>query len=154
MGIIKGDLIKLALAKEFDVIVHGCNCFNTMGSGIAVPMKNTFGVDKYELEDPKYKGDYNKLGQIDYQKHPIHEVIVVNAYTQYDYNRQKDPEAVMLNYQALILCFQKLNHIFKGKKIGLPLIGCGRAGGDWTRVAYLMNTYLTDVDVTVVEFVG
>lgn len=39
---IKGDLIKLALEGEFDVIAHGCNCFCTMGAGIAVAMKNTF----------------------------------------------------------------------------------------------------------------
>lgn len=39
MKTIKGDLIQLALANEFDVIIHGCNCFCTMGKGIA-PMKN------------------------------------------------------------------------------------------------------------------
>ena len=39
---VKGDLIKLTLEGEFDVIAHGCNCFCTMGSGIAVAMKNTF----------------------------------------------------------------------------------------------------------------
>ena len=36
---IKGDLIKLAQAGEFDVIVQGCNCFNTMGSGLAKQIK-------------------------------------------------------------------------------------------------------------------
>ena len=28
-----GDLLALAEAGEFDVILHGCNCFNTMGGG-------------------------------------------------------------------------------------------------------------------------
>lgn len=32
---IEGDLIKLALAGEFDVVVHGCNCFCKMGAGFA-----------------------------------------------------------------------------------------------------------------------
>lgn len=27
----KGNLIDLAEAGEFDVVVQGCNCFNTMG---------------------------------------------------------------------------------------------------------------------------
>ena len=27
-----GDLIELALVGKFDVIVHGCNCFSTMGN--------------------------------------------------------------------------------------------------------------------------
>ena len=35
MNIVKGNLVTLALAGEFDVIIHGCNCFNTMGSGVA-----------------------------------------------------------------------------------------------------------------------
>lgn len=30
LKIIHGDLIKLALLGDFDVIVHGCNCFNMM----------------------------------------------------------------------------------------------------------------------------
>ena len=51
MKIIKGDLIKLALQGEFDVIVHGCNCFCTMGAGIAksikprtTPLSSTLGL--------------------------------------------------------------------------------------------------------------
>ena len=33
MRTIEGDLIGLAKAGHFDVIVHGCNCHNTMGRG-------------------------------------------------------------------------------------------------------------------------
>lgn len=33
MKYIIGDLLKLADDGQFDVIVHGCNCFNTMGAG-------------------------------------------------------------------------------------------------------------------------
>ena len=31
----KGNLLDLAEAGEFDIVVQGCNCFNTMGGGIA-----------------------------------------------------------------------------------------------------------------------
>jgi O-acetyl-ADP-ribose deacetylase (regulator of RNase III) len=31
MKVIKGDLIQLAKDGKFDLIVHGCNCFCTMG---------------------------------------------------------------------------------------------------------------------------
>lgn len=150
MNIIEGDLIELGIEGAFDVIVHGCNCFNTMGSGIAVPMRNNFGVNNYELEGSRYKGDYNKLGQIDYEKHPTHNIYVVNAYTQYDYNRNVDPEAVMLDYTALVMCLKKLNHTFKGKSIGIPKIGCGRAGGDWKIVLGLIEKHLTNMNVTIV----
>ena len=42
MQVVKGDLIKLALQKEFDVIIHGCNCQCAMGAGIAKAIKDTF----------------------------------------------------------------------------------------------------------------
>ena len=65
MKMIQGDLIALAKEGNFDVIAHGCNCFCTMGSGIAPLMAKAFGVDKYPLEAPKQKGDRNKLGHIE-----------------------------------------------------------------------------------------
>jgi O-acetyl-ADP-ribose deacetylase (regulator of RNase III) len=80
---INGDLIKLALKGEFDVITHGCNCFCTMGSGIAPQMAEAFSCDEFDKEITQYveydnycgeyiiettnKGDINKLGTIDYQ---------------------------------------------------------------------------------------
>ncbi len=36
---ITGNLITLGLAGDFEVIIHGCNCFNTMGSGVAAQNK-------------------------------------------------------------------------------------------------------------------
>ena len=47
----KGNLIDLAEQGEFDVIVHGCNCQNTMGSGIAKEIK-----ERYPLA---YRADSN-----------------------------------------------------------------------------------------------
>lgn len=35
MKTIQGNFIHLAQNGEFDLIVHGCNCFCTMGAGIA-----------------------------------------------------------------------------------------------------------------------
>lgn len=148
----EGDLFALARDGWFDVITHGCNCFCTMGSGIAVPMKNTYGVDKYPMESHRYKGDINKLGTIDFKFHEDHRLFVVNSYTQFDYNRNKDPEAVHVNYEAVGMCMAKINHTFKGKRVGIPMIGAGRAGGDWEKVKSMIQKYLTDVDVTVIKY--
>ena len=63
---VKGDLIALAKEGKFDVIAHGCNCFNVMGAGIAPLMAETFGCDKHYLEGKEYKGEINKMGQIGY----------------------------------------------------------------------------------------
>ena len=169
MKVIKGNLIDLAESGEFDVIAHGCNCFNTQGAGIAKAMAKNFNTSNFPMET-QGRGDYNKLGQIDYQEfseglfgklgqtrwrgdnkygfnNHITKLIVVNCYTQYRYGTNTR----QLDYEALTLCFKKLNHIFKGKKLGLPWIGCGLAGGDKNRVKEIMIETLSDVDLTIVE---
>lgn len=166
---IAGDLILYALQGEFDVITHGCNIYNTMGAGITVPMKKTFNCNNFPME-LKGKGDYNKLGNIDFQKFWISEkdlsvyndettltsigkrcLYVVNSYTQAEYKSPAKNE-VLLDYDALTLCLRKINKIFKGKHIGLPKIGCGLAGGNWRVVKKIILRELKDCKVTVVVY--
>ena len=70
---IKGDLIKLAQQGEFDVIVHGCNCYCTQKAGLAPQMVKAFDTDKLPKESKPYKGDINKLGTIDWGVVPTNE---------------------------------------------------------------------------------
>jgi len=171
---VEGDLIKLAKQGRFDVIVHGCNCFCVMGAGIAPQMAEAFACDTFKLEHRDYLGDINKLGQIDYETDYLQDaegfttpkkLTVVNAYTQFN-------GGCNLDYEALILCMRKINHVFKGMTIGLPQIGCGIAGGVWdenslseddyyawnrgTRdfkfVKYTIQQELKDCNITIVKY--
>lgn len=155
MDIIKGNLIDIAKEGCFDVIAHGCNCFCAQHSGIAFQMVKEFNTDDYrvyKLEDKSLTGDINKLGQIEAGRCSVayksKEIDVVNCYTQYLMGTDKRH----LDYDALRLCMRKLNHYYKGKKIGLPKIGCGLAGGDWSIVKEIIETELINCKVTVVEF--
>ena len=147
---IKGDLIELAKQGHFDIIAHGCNCFNTMRSGIAKSIINTWnGVDIIDKQTKK--GDYNKLGNISVCPVQIDNgefIKVLNCYTQYNYGTDK----VNVNYDAIAMCMDKINHHYKGKRIGLPLIGCGLAGGKWDIVKKIIGDRLIDLDVTIVKF--
>jgi O-acetyl-ADP-ribose deacetylase (regulator of RNase III) len=145
----KGDLIELATSGLIDVVVHGCNCFCRMKRGIAVPMAKQFGCDKFKLEDKLYEGEYAKLGKIDYKYDNRYSLYVVNAYTQYHW-RLKGPDEIPLSYRALADCMEKINDAFPGKKIAMPKIGCGLAGGDWDLVSQLIEKKLTDVDEIIV----
>lgn len=175
---IKGDLISLALKGYFDVITHGCNCQCKMGAGIAPQMVKTFKCNEYpyQLELAMYKGDVNKLGCIEAHMFEISkdgnvftpirgrgytsdtpprlfDLWVVNSYTQYNYGRNHtDGDKKPLDYEALTLCMRKINRIFAGKKIGLPKIGAGLAGGNWDRIKEIVQTELKDCDVTVVIY--
>jgi O-acetyl-ADP-ribose deacetylase (regulator of RNase III) len=171
---INGDLIELAKEGQFDVISHGCNCFCTMGAGIAPQMAKAFGCDRFPMEDSKYRGDINKLGTIDYQSQLItpiwkpiklagveiqapdfggHPIIVVNSYTQYRYGRNHaDGDKTPIDYEALTLCMRKINALFPNKTIGLPKIGAGLAGGDWNRIKGIIEKELKDMNVIIVNY--
>lgn len=153
---IEGDLIKLALEGRFGVIAHGVNCFCTMGAGIAPQMARMFRVNEYSLEDERYAGNINKLGQIEYEtvgKFRNKTLFVVNAYTQYGFGKNHAGGFDKpVDYEAITLCMRKINHDFKGFHVGLPQIGCGLAGGDWTIVKGIIQRELIDCKVTVVIY--
>jgi O-acetyl-ADP-ribose deacetylase (regulator of RNase III) len=160
---VDGDLIKLAKNGDFDVIAHGCNCQCIMGAGIAPQMAKAFACDQFPMESFLEQGEFNKLGQIDYKtiwvedKHNPNwtgngvSLIVVNAYTQFDVTGRRQGK-IDLDYEALTLCMRKMNHIFKGKHIGLPRIGSHLAGGDWNIIKEIIKTELKDCFVTVVNY--
>jgi O-acetyl-ADP-ribose deacetylase (regulator of RNase III) len=149
MKIIKGDLIKLALAGKFDSIVHGCNCFCTMGGGIAKTIKNEF-PEAYEADCKTEKGSKDKLGT--YSHATIarggNEITVINAYTQHDF---KGP-GMKADYDAIRAVFRKIKSDFSGKRIGYPKIGAGLAGGDWDQISKIIDEELAGEDHTLVAF--
>lgn len=157
MKTVKGDLIKLALNGEFDVIVHGCNCFCTMGSGIAAGIKKHF-PEAYEEDCSTEKGAEDKLGTTSF----IHTngVIVVNGYTQYHWSKigpkgqksrynSKEP---LVSYDALRLVFREVKNYFGGMKIGYPMIGAGLARGEWDVISKIIDEELEGEDHTLVIY--
>lgn len=142
---LNGNLISLAKLGLFDVIAHGCNCFCAMGAGIAKDIKREFD-GAYIVDSQTKKGDYNKLGN--YTKAYQHGVWIYNLYTQYEYGREK----IQIDYDALTLCLRKLNRECAGKTIGLPLIGCGLAGGNWEKVKQIIKNELYDMDIKIIFF--
>jgi O-acetyl-ADP-ribose deacetylase (regulator of RNase III) len=148
MKIIEGDLIRLAIEGKFDIVVHGCNCFHTMGAGIARQIKNKFpqayGAD---LETPY--GSKDKLGKFSHCIVPKgNGFIIINAYTQYSFGT--DSPAV--DYDAVRSCFKEIKKEYTGMKIGYPKIGCGLAGGDWNIVSKIIDEELQGEDHTLVEY--
>jgi O-acetyl-ADP-ribose deacetylase (regulator of RNase III) len=146
---IEGDLIKLAEEGEFDLIVHGCNCFCTMGAGIAKGIKASF-PEAYKADKQTTKGDKKKLGSISYAKisKKDHEIIVVNAYTQYNYKGR----GTKADYAAIKSCFKEIKKKFSGRKIGFPKIGAGLAGGDWGTISEIIKSELVDEDYTLIKY--
>jgi O-acetyl-ADP-ribose deacetylase (regulator of RNase III) len=146
---IKGDLIELALKGEFNVIIHGCNCFCTMGAGIAKNIKANFPA-AYEADLKTEKGDKSKLDSISFAKVQTHhgDLIIVNGYTQYNWKGS----GRKVNYDAIRSVFKLIKVQFSGLRIGYPAIGAGLAGGDWSIISKIIEEELKGEKHTFVEF--
>jgi len=149
MKTVAGDLITLALERQFDVIVHGCNCFCSMGAGIARTIQDEF-PEAYAADLRTTKGDRNKLGTFSQATvmRDGHELTIVNGYTQFQFHG----ESVLTDYEAIRSVFAKIKDQFSGKRIGYPKIGAGLGGGDWTVIGRIIDEELADEDHTLVIY--
>ena len=149
MKIVKGDLIKLALKGNFDLIIHGCNCFCTMGAGIAKTIKQTF-PEAYSADLKTRKGDRSKLGTITWieTQSKFGHLIVVNGYTQFHWKGKEGK----VDYAALRQVFRNVKQEFSGLRIAYPAIGAGLAGGNWEIISNIIDEELIGEDHTFVQY--
>lgn len=156
MNIIKGDLIKLAKEGHFDVILHGCNCFCKMGKGIAVQIKNEF-PEAYKEDLRTQPGDPTKLGTHSAAYIPEYSIIVINAYTQFDYRPTYDNDGITrCDYDAVRKAFASVSQRFNAPNLrfGYPKIGAGLAGGDWEIISKIIDEEMLGRNHTLVEYNG
>lgn len=154
MKVVYGNLFTLAQSGKFDVIIHGCNCFNTMGKGVALGIKHNF-PEAYHADQKTKKGDLSKLGNITFGRHTLRgdgktQLIIVNGYTQYRYGI----EYRKADYDAIRSVFRIVKKQFSGKRILYPRIGVGCAGGKWGIISKIIDEELAGEDHTLVIFHG
>ena len=149
----KGNLLDMAENGNFDVIIQGCNCFNTMGGGIAREIAERYPIVA-SVDMETIKGDYNKLGNYtECDAGEKNRFTVINAYTQYNMSKGTD----VFEYPAFELILQKICYKYGKLRIGLPYIGMGLAGGDKEVIMEQLEYFAAKVDerggsVTLVEF--
>jgi O-acetyl-ADP-ribose deacetylase (regulator of RNase III) len=151
MNIIKGDLLALGKANEFDIIVQGCNCFNTMGAGVARQIRDQF-PDAYLADQETVVGDAGKLGT--YTVGMSGRLVILKCYTQFGVSSTGND---VFEYTAFERVLDKIAHRFGKWRIGLPLIGMGLAGGDEGRIIPMIERFAEHVErqggtVTIVKW--
>lgn len=147
---IKGDLIKLAKKGEFDIIGHGCNCFATMQAGIARPIAIAFPEALKADQDWSAKPE-KRLGNFTVGYNEDYELIIANFYTQYFPGPDLRIEALTKSFKLFAKSLKETNPDgYQDLRIGLPLIGCGIAGGDWKEVSSIIKREFKDFNVTIV----
>lgn len=136
---IDGDLVAMARRGDFDVIVHGCNCFHAMGAGIAAQIAHAFPQALAADRATRY-GARSKLGQISTATHGP--CTIVNAYTQFHWSGTPP----LVDLVALKDAFDRIAQQFPNQRIGYPKIGAGLAGGHWPDIAPIIDTSLAGLD--------
>lgn len=141
LKIVTGNLITMANNDGlFDVIVHGCNCFHTMGAGIALQVAKTF-PNAFNADKETGYGDWMKLGSysVGEQLGNSGSVIVINAYTQFKPGKN-------FNIDAFRTVLWKITRFDAPLRIGFPLIGGGIGGGDPREIIKCLKEFAETTD--------
>jgi O-acetyl-ADP-ribose deacetylase (regulator of RNase III) len=151
MNIKNGDLLAMGKDNEFDIILHGCNCYNTMGAGIAAQVAQQF-PDAQMADNETLRGDAGKLGT--YTVGMSGRLVILNCYTQFGIGSSGND---VFEYTAFERVLDKIAHRFGKWRIGLPLIGMGLAGGDEGRIIPMIERFAERVErqggtVTIVKW--
>lgn len=146
---VDGDLVEMFANDEFDVIIHGCNCFHAMDAGIAWQIEQKYPEVGFYDKLYSNHGDINKLSDHTVAIVPTGKDkagSIVNLYTQF----YPGPD---FRLNALDLGFYKLSHrLTKDVRIGIPLIGAGIGGGDWDEIKPIIDNHMKFHNVTVVKY--
>jgi O-acetyl-ADP-ribose deacetylase (regulator of RNase III) len=145
-----------------------------MGGGIAYAISKTFtNAVMRDLQTPY--ADKNKLGTFSFsaeavkqeliydfesrqlidhaEKHHLSKddlicdktLFVVNAYTQYKPGKD-------LHVWAMAAALARVAEEFSGMVFGMPLIGCGIAGGDWDELREMVDIIFHKEELIVVHY--
>ena len=144
---VKGNLLNLAESGQFDIIVHGCNCFCIMGAGIAKQIANRY-PGACRVDQNTVSADILKLGN--WSEYYTGSFSIINAYTQFGF--KNDIQSDVFEYSAFELILRKLAYMYPDERFGLPYIGMGLSGGDASRILPMIEEFGRKVDVSLVEY--
>ena len=145
--LIEGDVFKATQ----DVLIHGANCFNTFGSGVAKQVKLLY-PGAWEEDQKTIKGDESKLGTFTVWAgtHSYYDqtLFVVNLYTQYRYGTDK----MYVDYDAVRTGLENVYETFPFQTIAMPMIGAGLAGGDWNIINDNINEVFKEQELVIYKW--
>ncbi len=133
------DALAALMGGEIDVLVHGCNCFHTMGRGIARAIADQFpqALTADRATPGGLKAKLGTYSRADVTLDSGRTVTIVNAYTQFRYGT--DPLHVHADFKAIREVFTAIARDFHDKRIGLPMIGAGNANGPWSTISRIIE---------------
>ena len=140
---IKGDVL-----TSSGIIAHCVNSRGVMGSGIALSIRNKWPIvfERYRTQYLKSIDDYPDADDRIYGACQLVKVsdtqTVANIGGQINYGNDGKR---YVSYDALDSAFYDMSQQLKGEHtVNFPLLGCDRAGGEWSIVAAIIDYHLPD----------
>lgn len=143
----KGDICQALRNGEITYLAHGVNCRGIMGAGIAFQIKNEFEGLYKKYQTYCFERNHDVLGDC------LRVGSIFNLFIQDTYGRT----GKHVNYGALahslLTAFRYIVDNREGGEVfGMPRIGCGLAGGDWSIVSEIVSYYSELFDIPVVVY--
>jgi len=146
---VEGDLI----SSGESLLAHGCNAKGAFGSGFAGALKGRMPA-AYDAYMHAHASGRLDLGSVVWARQGGR--IVANCITQPTYGRT----GIHLDYGALRSCMRVLNAAARNgipgiglpaghPRIAMPTIGADRGGGDWRRIAAIIEEEILDAQPVV-----
>lgn len=151
---LKGDAT-CPQAKGIKIIAHICNDVGKWGKGFVIALS-----DRWDEPEAQFRSWYTSgnagvfaLGEVQLvQVEPY--IWVANMIGQKGIKRGSSGPPI--RYDAVALCLEKVAEkaLELGASVHMPRIGCGLAGGEWSRIEPLVEEQLCGrgVAVTVYDF--
>ena len=143
---IKGDIIDIALSYNAKNIAHNCNCFHTMGAGVAKRLNEYTGNRLLTEDKTSTHGDINKLGT--YTMISYNGMKFFNLYGMFAYRtllKSHNPKNVFVHWKSLQTALLNAIMDVYGDFI-IPIMGCDLAGGHTDDFVNMIGEVITEID--------
>lgn len=138
---IKGDAT-LPFSKGNKVIVHICNDVGGWGKGFVMAISKRWKQPEMAYREWFKSKDHFDLGEVQFVK-VEEDTWIANLIGQHKLNRDEKGKAP-IRYEAISKGLTKVSDFARQHTASLhmPRIGCGLAGGEWSKIEPILNTTL------------
>ena len=125
-----------------EAIVNTVNCVGVMGAGLALEFALRY-PEMYNDYQCKCKAKQIMVGKIDYYQ--VEKEIVVNFPTKWHFKFPSKIEWIEMGLQDFVCTYKSMGI----KSVAFPKLGALNGGLDWGKVQFLIEKYLSKIDIPV-----
>lgn len=150
LNYVLGDILK----SDETIIAHGCNCQGAFGSGVAGAIRAKY-PECYQVYMDMYE-EGMELGDVSIYIDETDELLIANCATQEFFGSDgalyADYAAIEKSIDDVLTYIEEYNNLAEEKEIaslGVPMIGCGLGGADFSIVEKILRDLSDDHDIDI-----